>query len=66
VVNRVRSTSARRRRVYTIRTASLLALLALLTVGAGVQTPVDLSVEPTMVKGPDSAAVVIVEFSDYQ
>jgi protein-disulfide isomerase len=66
VVNRVRSTTARRRRVYTIRTAWLLALLALLAPVAAAQTPPSLTIEPSMVKGSDKAPVTIVEFSDYQ
>jgi hypothetical protein len=66
VVNRVRVTTARRRRVYTIPTLWLLALGLLLTPGAGAQTPADLSIEPTMVKGSPAAPVTIVEFSDYQ
>jgi hypothetical protein len=67
VVNRVRSTTARPPRVYTIPVALLLAALAL-TAGRGLaQAPVvDLSVEPSMVKGPRTAPVTIVEFSDYQ
>ena len=66
MVNRARVTTTRRRRVYTIRTAWLLALVALVASGAGAQTPIDLTVEPTMVKGANGAAVTIVEFSDYQ
>ena len=66
MVNRVRLTTARRRRVYTIRTAWLLALGLLLASPGGAQTPADLTLEPTMVKGPATARVTIVEFSDYQ
>jgi len=66
VVNRVHSATARRRRVYTIRTAWLLALVTLLAPGAGAQTPADLTIDPVMVKGAGKAAVTIVEFSDYQ
>jgi hypothetical protein len=44
----------------------LLALVALVASSAGAQTPIDLTVEPTMVKGAEGAAVTIVEFSDYQ
>ena len=65
MVNGVRSTTARRPRVYTIRVALLVAVLAL-TGGAGAQAPMDLTVEPTMVKGAATAPVTIVEFSDYQ
>jgi len=66
-VNRVRSTLARPPRVYTILAALLLAALAL-TAGRGMaQAPVvDLSIEPSMVKGARTAPVTIVEFSDYQ
>ena len=66
MVNRVRLTTARRRRVYTIRTAWLLALLALLASAAAAQTPADLTIDPVMVKGAARAPVTIVEFSDYQ
>jgi hypothetical protein len=65
-VNRVRSTAARRRRVYTIRPAWLLVLLAVLAPAAGAQTPAQLSIDPVMVKGAARAPVTIVEFSDYQ
>ncbi|HEU4368463.1 MAG TPA: hypothetical protein VFV05_09590 [Methylomirabilota bacterium] len=65
-MNRVHFATARRRRVYTIRTAWLLALVALLAPGAGAQTPADLTIEPAMVKGAGEAIVTIVEFSDYQ
>ena len=41
-------------------------LLALLGGPAAAQRPLDLTVEPTMVKGPPGARVTIVEFSDYQ
>jgi protein-disulfide isomerase len=44
----------------------LLGLLALLASSAGAQTPADLTIEPLMVKGPATAPVTIVEFSDYQ
>ena len=66
MVNRVRSTTARRRRVYTIRTGWLLALVMLLAAVAGAQTPPPITIEPSMVKGSDKAPVTIVEFSDYQ
>ena len=66
MVNRVRSATARRRRVYTIRTGWLLALVALFAPAVGAQTPASLTIEPLMVKGRDTAPVTIVEFSDYQ
>jgi hypothetical protein len=66
VVNRVRVTSARRSRVYTIWSAWLLALVAGFAAGAGAQTAPELGAEPTMVKGPATAPITIVEFSDYQ
>lgn len=64
-MNRVRSRTARRPRVYTIRVA-LLLLLAMVTTAGGAEKLGDITVEPTMVKGPAGAAVTIVEFSDYQ
>jgi uncharacterized protein YraI len=66
VVNRVRFTSARRSGVYTIRTACLVALVLVLAGVASAQTPAEVTVEPSMVKGPATAPVTIVEFSDYQ
>ena len=52
--------------VYTVRVA-LVTLALLLTVGAaGAETINGLTIEPTMVKGPPTAPVTIVEFSDYQ
>jgi hypothetical protein len=69
VVSCVRRRTARRPRVYTFRTALLgvvLAVIALRAGGAGAQPPVDITVEPTMVKGAPDARVTIVEFSDYQ
>ena len=41
-------------------------VLALAGGAAVAQSPVDLTIEPTMVKGPATAPVTIVEFSDYQ
>ena len=45
-----------------------LLVLALVLAGGGAsgQAPGDITVEPTMVKGPAGAPVTIVEFSDYQ
>ena len=46
---------------------ALLVLALVLAVGGATgQTPGDITVEPTMVKGPATAPVTIVEFSDYQ
>jgi len=66
VVNGVRSTTARRPRVYTIRVALLGLALAFMGEGAGAEMPGNITVEPTMVRGPATASVTIVEFSDYQ
>jgi hypothetical protein len=66
VVNRVRVTAARRGRVYTIRTACLASLLALVAGGALAQAPPESGADPVMIKGLPSARVTIVEFSDYQ
>jgi hypothetical protein len=66
-VSRVRSSTARRPRVYTIRFVLLaLALAVLVRAAAAVEMLGDITVEPTMVKGPATAPVIIVEFSDYQ
>lgn len=43
-----------------------LLLLAAVTAASGVEAQVDLTVAPTMTKGPSDAPVTIVEFSDYQ
>jgi len=66
VVNGVRSTTARRPRVYTIRVALLGLLLVLARAAVGAEMLGDITVEPAMVKGPATAPVTIVEFSDYQ
>jgi hypothetical protein len=65
VVKRVRRRTVRRPRVYTIRFLLLMALACCVSV-AGAQAPIDLTVEPSMVKGASTARVTIVEFSDYQ
>jgi hypothetical protein len=45
---------------------ALLVPALVLVGGATGQMPGDITVEPTMVKGPAGAPVTIVEFSDYQ
>ena len=68
MVNGVRCTTARRPRVYTIRFVPLVTALVfvLAHAAAALEMLGDITVEPTMVKGPASAPVTIVEFSDYQ
>jgi hypothetical protein len=66
VVNGVRVRVARRSGVYTIRTVWLLVLVAVLAGDVGAQTAPELGADPAMVKGPPTAPVTIVEFSDYQ
>jgi len=44
----------------------LAVILALARPVAGAEMLGDITVEPTMVKGPANAPVTIVEFSDYQ
>jgi hypothetical protein len=46
--------------------ACFLILLAGLAAGPGAQTRAALGADPAMVKGAATAAVTIVEFSDYQ
>ena len=57
-------------RVSRVYYGSLRAvLLALLVIGGGAvrtQAQVELTVNPSMVKGPRNAPVTIIEFSDYQ
>ena len=68
-MNRVRSRTARRPRVYTIRIVPLVLALVLavhVRDTAAVEMLGDITVEPTMVRGPATAPVTIVEFSDYQ
>lgn len=66
MVNRVRRRTARRPRVYTIRVVLLVLTLAVARPAATVEMIGNITVEPTMVKGPAAAPVTIVEFSDYQ
>jgi hypothetical protein len=65
-VNRARSTPPRWSRVYTSRIAWLVALLVVLAGAAAAQAPPESGADPSMIKGPAGARVVIVEFSDYQ
>ena len=66
MVNGVRSRSARRPRVYTIRIVPLVLALVFVRAAAAVEMLGEITVEPTMVRGPADAPVTIVEFSDYQ
>ena len=66
MVNRVRRRRARRPRVYTIRVVLLVLTLAVARPAPAVEMIGNITVEPTMVKGPATAPVTIVEFSDYQ
>jgi hypothetical protein len=66
VVNRVRVTSRRRSRVYTIRAVLLLVALTVVAGPGSAQAPPESGADPIMIKGPATAAVTIVEFSDYQ
>ena len=66
MVNGVRSRTARRPGVYTRRVVLLALVLVLVRGVAAVEMLGDITVEPTMVKGPPGARVTIVEFSDYQ
>jgi protein-disulfide isomerase len=50
------------RRVYSILGACALTVLA----AAPAAAPVDVTITPGMVRGPATAPVTIVEFSDYQ
>jgi hypothetical protein len=65
-VNRVRVTSSRRPRVYTFWSVCIAVALAALAVGASAQPGPETGADPAMIKGPATAPVVIVEFSDYQ
>jgi protein-disulfide isomerase len=66
VVNRVRVASIRRSGVYTIWTAGLLVLAGLVGGACAQSAPPESGADPAMVKGPATAPVTIVEFSDYQ
>jgi hypothetical protein len=48
-------------RVYTIVAASILGCTLTATAA-----PIRVTVEPVMIKGPATAPVTIIEFSDYQ
>jgi protein-disulfide isomerase len=45
---------------------TLVLVLALARAAPAIEMLGDITVEPTMVKGPPTAPVTIVEFSDYQ
>jgi protein-disulfide isomerase len=47
-------------RVYTI------VLVSIFTVTTATATPLRITLEPMMTKGPANAPVTIIEFSDYQ
>jgi hypothetical protein len=47
-------------RVYTI------VLVSIFTVTIATATPLRITLEPMMTKGPANAPVTIIEFSDYQ
>ena len=66
MVSVVRSRPVRRPRVYTIRLVLLVLTLAVAGRVTGAEMIGGITVEPTMVKGPATAPVTIVEFSDYQ
>lgn len=51
---------------YILFLAVLPSLLALTLGGRPASAQVELTVHPSMVKGPPDAPVTIVEFSDYQ
>jgi hypothetical protein len=46
--------------------AAALLLVALALSAARTHAQVEITIDPTMVKGPRDAAVTIIEFSDYQ
>jgi hypothetical protein len=48
-----------------LRAAALL-LVVLALAAARTHAQVEITINPTMVKGPRDAAVTIIEFSDYQ
>jgi protein-disulfide isomerase len=52
--------------VYYSSLLSAVLLLLLALGAAGAQAQVELTVHPSMVKGPPDAPVTIIEFSDYQ
>lgn len=66
MVNGASVTSTRRSGVYTIGAACLLILLTGVAGSPDAQTRPEVAADPGMVKGAATAAVTIVEYSDYQ
>jgi hypothetical protein len=62
------SLDARRsaREYYRWLRAAALLLVVLALAAARTHAQVEITINPTMVKGPRDAAVTIIEFSDYQ
>lgn len=67
-VNRLSRCAARSPRVYYSSLGAVLALLVLVLASwpSRALAQIELSWTPGMVKGPASAPVTIIEFSDYQ
>jgi hypothetical protein len=67
IVMRASLDARRSARVYyrRLRAAALL-LVGLALAAARTHAQVEITINPTMVKGPRDAAVTIIEFSDYQ
>ena len=51
---------------YRWSRAAALLLVVLALAAARTHAQVEITIDPTMVKGPRDAAVTIIEFSDYQ
>jgi hypothetical protein len=65
-VNRLSRCAARSPRVYYSWLGAVLAVLVLASSPSRALAQIELSWTPSMIKGPASAPVTIVEFSDYQ